>query len=565
MRVRKLSIQNFRGISHLEWQPSDGINCLVGPGDSGKSTIIDALDWCLGARRTLPVSDADFFALDVDDPIVVECVLGDLDDGLKNLDAYGAFLRGLTDEGDLEDEPGNGLETVLVLRLQIENDLAGQWQLVSPRAEDLGQARGLSWSDRVSVAPTRIGTFANQHLGWQRGSILNLLANERADASAQLAEAGRQARKSFGDSAGEQLAETLGIVDEAADELGVGVGEEARAMLDAHSLNFSGGTIALHDGNGVPLRKLGMGSSRLLIAGLQRRIAERSSIALVDEVEIGLEPHRISKFLTALGSKQAEPPMQVFMSTHSPVVLRELKSPQLGLVRAGQNHSVMPAGHTDDVQATLRSAPEGFLGLHVLICEGATEVGLLRGLDLYLSDCNRPTFQAAGGVVVDGGGVSRVYRKALPFSELLYHAAVLRDDDVQPDAADEQRFEDRAGTVFKWTVGWAFEEELFDCLSDDGIENMWEFLIGVRREEKLVEHLRNVKNGSVDIDTLLSDPDDDDRALLAKAAKKGSWLKRIDIMEEAAHRVVGPDLVNMKDDFTDVIGSVYEWAGVDYD
>lgn len=52
MHVRKIEITNFRSIKNLIWFPSKGINCVVGVGDSGKSTILDALEWCLGARRS---------------------------------------------------------------------------------------------------------------------------------------------------------------------------------------------------------------------------------------------------------------------------------------------------------------------------------------------------------------------------------------------------------------------------------------------------------------------------------------------------------------------------------
>jgi hypothetical protein len=45
---------------------------------------------------------------------------------------------------------------------------------------------------------------------------------------------------------------------------------------------------------------------------------------LVDELEHGLEPHRIIRFLGSLGAKEVEPPLQVFMTTHSPVALRDL-------------------------------------------------------------------------------------------------------------------------------------------------------------------------------------------------------------------------------------------------
>ena len=126
---------------------------------------------------------------------------------------------------------------------------------------------------------------------------------ERSDASAALAKAAREARTAFGEEAKEQLAETLKIVAETAKVLGIPVGDEVRAMLDAHSVSFSGGTISLHDEDGIPLRGLGLGSARLLIAGLQRCASERSSIILIDELEYGLEPHRIIRLLDALGAK----------------------------------------------------------------------------------------------------------------------------------------------------------------------------------------------------------------------------------------------------------------------
>jgi hypothetical protein len=53
-RIRHVQIENFRCIQHLVWVPSPGINCLIGPGDSGKSSILDAIDYCLGARRAPP-------------------------------------------------------------------------------------------------------------------------------------------------------------------------------------------------------------------------------------------------------------------------------------------------------------------------------------------------------------------------------------------------------------------------------------------------------------------------------------------------------------------------------
>lgn len=561
-RIRKIEVQNFRGVNELVWLPQPGVNCLIGPGDSGKSTVLDAIDWCLGARRSVPVTDADFHQMNIDNEIFIEITIGDLHDDLKSLDAYGPYLRGFKDDGETEDEPGDGLETVLSVRLIIGDDLEPRWTLVSERADAQGLSRNLSWPDRLKTAPSRIGAFANHHLSWQKGSILNLLSDEKADASTQLAKAAREARNSFGDFAGEQLEKTLSLVGEAAHALGVPVGEEVRAMLDAHSVSFSGGTISLHDSDGVPLRKLGLGSSRLLVAGLQNKAAEAASIALVDEVEIGLEPHRIAKFLRALGSKSPDQDFQIFMTTHSPIVLRELSANQLHIIRGGDAHVITHAGDADDVQGTLRSAPEAFLGGSVLICEGATEVGLIRGIDLYREENGLPTFGAAGGVCVDAGGVTKIYRNGKPFSRLGYHCAALRDDDRKPESADEETFEDQGGVVFKWTDGWAFEDELFACLSDDAVYDLWSLAAEIHGEAKVEAHLTTACNEAHDLDEWLEDIDQEKRSLLAKAAKQGEWFKRISYMEQAAQNVVAPDLQYAHEDLRSVIESIYKWAGV---
>ena len=112
------------------------------------------------------------------------------DDGLKNFDAYGMYVRGFDPKsGKIEDEPEKDAETVLTVRLTIASDLEPSWSLVSERAEAQGQMRNLSWGDRVRLAPTRIGVMADYHLGWRRGSVLNRVSEERADASAALAKA----------------------------------------------------------------------------------------------------------------------------------------------------------------------------------------------------------------------------------------------------------------------------------------------------------------------------------------------------------------------------------------
>jgi putative ATP-dependent endonuclease of OLD family len=570
-RIRRVQIENFRGIVALDWLPEPGINCLIGPGDSGKSSILEAIDLCLGARRTIQFTDADFHQLNVEQPIVITVTMGELDDELKDLESYGLYLRGFNgDSGTIEDEPEKDLETVLSLRLTVASDLEPVWTLVSDRAEAQGQSRNLNWSDRVRLAPTRLGLMADYHLGWRRGSVLNRVSDERADASTALVQAAREARRTFGDSAQDQLKETLGIVASTAKELGIPVGDSVSAMLDAHSISFSGGTISLHSGDGIPLRGLGVGSTRLLIAGLQRRAAQQSTVILVDELEHGLEPHRIIRLLGSLGAKEKQAPLQVFMTTHSPVALRELSGNQLFVVRrTPDGHKVLVLGTSDDIQSTIRLYPDAFLATSVIVCEGACEVGLLRGLDQFRVANEEVSISAHGVALVDcgGGEPDRPFTRASAFRALGYRVAVLRDDDVHPTPAIQASSAAAGGKEFSWGTGRTLEDTLFLSLSEAAVYKLLDKAIDLHGKDLIDDHIKSASKNSkslgvIQSEQIFSQIEDESRSVLGKAArtKKAGWFKSVSWMEEPAREIVGPDLPNADSDFVDRINNVIHWA-----
>jgi putative ATP-dependent endonuclease of the OLD family len=470
-RIRLIEISHFRGIKSLRWCPSPGINCLIGPGDSSKSTILDAIDFCVGARRSIQFTDADFYKLDVDLPVSITVTIGDLEDALKSIDSYGLYLRSF-DQATcvLDDEPSSGGETVLSLNLTVASDLEPVWTLVSDRAAAQGQTRNLAWGDRTRLAPTRIGAVADYNLGWRRGSVLNNLSEERADTSAALVKSAREARAAFGGQADAQLGKTLEIVTTVAKELGIQAVGNAKAMLDTHAVSFNGGTISLHSEDGIPLRGLGIGSARLLIAGLQRRAAAQASIILIDELEHGLEPHRICRLLSSIGGKEKAPALQAFMTTHSPIALRELNGNQLAVVRnRREQHEVMSVGVDDGIQSTIRLFPDAFLAKRTVVCEGASEVGFLRGLDQFHVQSGYLSIQAAGTALVDAGGINNIYKRVTALGSLGYRVAAFRDDDAKPNEEDETAFLAGGGTLIVWRSGRTLEDELFLSLSDDGV------------------------------------------------------------------------------------------------
>lgn len=569
-RIRRLEVRNFRSIQSLDWYPAAGINCLVGPGDSGKSSILDAIDLCLGVRRNVSFSDTDFHQLNVANPIVITVTLGDLPEALINLESYGDFLRGFDAAASrVEDEPRTGTETALTLRLTVTADLEGVWSLYSERAELEGLVRWLPWKDRLLLAPARIGSYASTNLSWTRGSVLNRLTEERIDLGAELASAARDARARFGEQAATQLAETLKKVTETAQYLGIPVGAGAKALLDAHSVSISDGAISLHNEQGVPLRSLGTGSSRLLIAGLQRMAAGTATIALIDEVEYGLEPHRLIRLLDSLGAKEAASPLQVFMTSHSPVALRELSGNQVFVVRPGTDrHAVHVVGSADDVQATLRADPEAFLARSVIVCEGASEVGLARGLDQFWVTQDAWSFFARGGAYVNVGGSTpdRAYARGTALLKLGYRVLVMVDADKASTPAIVAAFNAAGGQSLTWRAGRALEDELFQSLNDEAIMALIEKAREVVGQDLVEQHILSKSQGQ----RRLSDIQDEDlingisaesKQCLGTAARvKGAgWFKSVTTYQEVAREIVGPRLDTAEPGFQAIIQQLRDW------
>lgn len=566
-RIRKIEIRNFRSIRGLDWFPLAGINCLIGPGDSGKSTILDAIDFCLGARRNLAFCDDDFHRLQLGQPIQISVTIGELDSHLRSMEAYGLYLRGFDFwSGAIEEEPGSGLDTVLTVELTVGDDLEPQWRLVSERAAALGQSRSLSWADRVRLAPTRLGQSGEQNLSWKRGSILNKISEERASAASAIAQAARDARIAFGDKAKDQLGEALAAVQTTAGRLGVPIAGQVQALLDAHGVNFTGGTISLHGEDGVPLRGLGLGSVRLLVAGLQRHVAGDAPMILIDELEHGLEPHRIIRLLTELGSKETIPPLQAFVTSHSPVAVRELSVQQLHVMRSGPiGHTVSWMGQAGDIQGTVRKFPDALLARSVFVCEGASEVGLIRGLDLARQAMNLRSLSALGVALVDGGG-DTTFKRAIAFQQMGYRTAVLRDSDIVVHDDLEAGFLQKGGQVFKWTDGHALEDELFMSLSVVGAKLLLERAIDLKEESVIGDHIRSVSQNAYQLEAVrnlaaFGSLDAATRAMLGRASRvRKGWFKSVSVMEAIAQEIIAPDLrQTVGGQLRPTIDAIFEW------
>jgi putative ATP-dependent endonuclease of the OLD family len=572
--IRHIEIQHFRAIKYLSWNPTPGLNCLVGPGDSGKSTILEAIDLALGARRSYSFNDADFYQLDTTSPLIITVTIGKLHDELKNVERYGSFFRGFNPTTkEISDEPSVGTETVLTIMLYVDGDLAPDWRLYSDRADADGLERRLPWKHRELLSPARLGTTSHQNLAWGNRSVLNKLSEDTLDVSSVLAQLGRQTRQAFAAQQVQGVTEVLSQVQQIANGLGVPVGQLS-VLLDVNGISMSNGAISLHNNDGTPLRQLGTGSSRLLISGLQKA-ASCSNILIVDEAEYGLEPYRITRLLNELGSKDIEPTQQVFITTHSPYVLRELQACQLHVVRKLSplppiqnvpashplySHSIFSLNDGEEQQSTLRVCAEAFLSKAVIVCEGKTEIGLVRGIDLYNQDGNHPTILAKGVYCADGGGDS-MFARAKVFKSLGYPTSLFKDSDKTQQ--HQQLTAEMVGLeipTFEWLNGNATEDALFLACPINLINDFLNLAISRKGEDSVRAHIANYSSNKITLDDCRERFNDSHRVVLAKAANKKSWFKDIDPAENIARNTIGPNFQNFSPILISTLTDLFQWA-----
>ena len=162
--------------------------------------------------------------------------------------------------------------------------------------------------------------------------------------------------------------------------------------------------------------------------GIEQQGLATPHITMIDEIEFCLEPHRITRLLKNLTEEENG---QYFITTHSPVVLRQLTVVNLFVVQySEQIVSIKPtqiSGFEEVIQGKIRSGAECFLGKNVIVCEGATEIGICKGLETHLLGKGSDPFAFTGTNLFDAKGGSNVRVAAEAFQSLGYRVAVIVD------------------------------------------------------------------------------------------------------------------------------------------
>src|SRR5690606_32307944 len=104
---------------------------------------------------------------------------------------------------------------------------------------------------------------------------------------------------------------------------------------------------------------------------------------------------------------------QIFITTHSREVITELTVGSLMLIIKDKLNSRIEGrdlSHIDSLQAVVRACPEAFFAKKIIVCEGATEVGIMRALDKYRKHIGKEQMSFKDCAYIDGGGNSFVER-----------------------------------------------------------------------------------------------------------------------------------------------------------
>lgn len=538
--LQHLRIRNFRSVENFEQSFTSGISCIIGRGDSGKTSIIDAISYVFSSHWGLHFYDSDFFNCNTENSIEIEGTIINVPS--KLLIKYGAHIRGILQDGsiidDMEIEEAKNAIPALTIKLVVTKDLEPQWFVVSDRELE---SMPITAADRGLINSFSVSDYTDRHFSLNKGNPLYSLYKQLAGEDAQdganvVLEIIRQAKTNFDATVAEKFTSVIAKITDVASKLGIQL-NEIKASLDHRDISLGENKVCLHEGS-IPFRLKGRGSKRLLSLAIQLSLTQPSGIILIDEVEQGLEPDRVQHLVSILGKNYKD--TQIILTTHSSSVVTELPSQCLYIMRSG-SHSFQMVG--DELQNCTRSNPEAFFAKKILVCEGATEVGICRAINEYRIRQGKVSAACLGIRFVDGHGDSMI-DYVEKFRSLGYDCCLFCDSDKDGINGKKAGIRSRGVTIVDCQDNNAIEQQVFMDISWQQAKELVAYYVEIEdKEPRAIFDSVNSKliNKREFSDDWMRDDLAELRQALGNAAKvdykpkqdgtlkeKGGWFKRQD-------------------------------------
>jgi putative ATP-dependent endonuclease of the OLD family len=458
--IYKLTIERFRGIKYLRWQPAGGVNLILGGGDVGKTTILDAISLLLSPTNSTSLLDSDYNLRDDEAEFSIEAVMAlPSGGGINQLtkpswpwiwngtDARVPSLR----EGN---EPAG--EEVYVLRVRGTADLELCYEIVQPS----GMTETLPVSFRRSIGLVRLsGDDRNDRdLRLVQGSALDRLltdkglrariASKLAENDDMLAQLSNDARKALSEL--DKAFRTRKLPDELDIAITGGQGPSIASLV---------GLTAKRETVHLPLSSWGAGTRRLSALAIAEQIQSGNPITVVDEVERGLEPYRQRILMARLQDATS----QAFITTHSPAAISAAAKASLWYMDQTGNLGLLIGAKVAKLRAT---DPDAFLARLTVVAEGVTEVGFVRSL---LTKALASELQSLGFHVADGGGHDTTIELLESLAKGGMRFGGFVDDENRHPTRWAELQKKLGPLLFRWKAG-DIESNVIDALADESIE-----------------------------------------------------------------------------------------------
>ena len=526
-RIHQLKINHFRGIEHFE-QCFDDTNLivLIGRGDSGKSTILKAISLVLSPAWNNTFADTDFYNLDTTKPIEIEVSLRCVPDKLLSDAKYGLYKRLLVN-GEIIDEisksgeePFAQEEDILTIKLVVDDTLQPKWYVVNDREQDIE----ISHRDRALLDMFMIADYADNHFSYNKLSPLYVLLKKGLDApdtiEKKLVDVVRQAYQSIASNVSFQEFEKVATeIKQEALNLGIEF-DDLKTSLEYKGNAYTESNIILHDGQNRPLGMYGKGSKRLLSMAIQLALAKAGGIVLIDEIEQGLEPDRIRTIINKLSQVESG---QIFVTTHSRDTVVESKADAIYLMKKGSNFFYQ---FEHELQGLLRSQPEAFFARRVILCEGATEYGIIRALDHHLQKEGDLGLSARSIAVVDSKGGDNFYRYAIWLTSKGFDVITFNDDDNKDILSSKEEAISAGVRMAICDAGNALEQQLFNDAPWTIVIELAQLAKDILSEEAVVSCLNSIQSIS-ELNNTIDERQFEVRQKLGVQSKKKGWYKNV--------------------------------------